>query len=1046
MTDRERHLGLQMCEPGATISVRPTLALGLGGTGVLAIEWYHHLVRQLFDNMPSFIRLMAIDTDEMEDIGPPGRFPKSDFYNVFHEVHLGDIIRDFEDHRELHPHLQWLDDLDLPSAVTERGAQGVPRLGRVVFFETAYPVIYPALLERFEALNNPRLRKEVAALPPAGQFQLAGSPVIHLAASICGGTGAGFLLDLAYALQAWSKEVFNRPAELIAHLILPDGFRVQDPEIMAKLRAVAGTKLKEIEWTMDKRRSDKIAVQYPNGYNLDYRRKPTPFNLVYLVNGFAPQGGDTREELAEMVGRVLRAMTIEPCSEPINSTTNNTQIDALCHEDKTSKRLRCFSSYGLQYGIVKDPTQRGIGHRLVRQWIFDTIARLGKAEFADEKERTAAQRTAQGAIDDGIGRDASRIRSRMPAVELPSFDFVPPGQGQPEDVEREFVGYLSDFVGQHLIGRTEADAEQVMRDLGGRTQRQTIAHIQKPEEPLYEAQRFLPKAKLSLRILGDLRRNARRRPPMSHAALQRGVQNMVHRLLEDVRSQRGEGSVGSLIMSLFNLNTSVKVPSSRTQGGEQNDVFLRDRVRELLEDTRGRFQDVAAQKFHIQALDTLCQPPAQDRPAGYFHKYTERLTELAQAASYLLHTGHEEEWELQTQTQSSQGLTRLLFEQPYATSLLELNHPDNWIRSLSEEDITDVHQTRQVEFHELVRRTIDLFTALPNDPPSSRNEHLERLFRRNQEEQLARDEMLRERLVRQREELHVNVLDWIREFYTFLSDEFYRPVDKQDPSRHSFFEPVREMVESARSKIAVDHRHRHSTTKTLIVSQHPRGSAVRQLLRSEVGQAFREAHVDKSFIRDTDVWFQLLQFEFGFSADALDNFERYDEALDRYKRALSFVDDDDLWLDPTWARKYEAFVKNIDEEKRQDKLSVAENAAKVRAGLDAVKTLVGQFFSGAIDDCQSYEFGEQTEGMDCISEIKLTRGSCDRLLEESREKLDHQLSQLAVESDEIADLVLVQLYANYIEPRSPLFASFVKPRFDQFRDDYGRLLKEQELR
>ena len=48
------------------IVVRPTLIVGLGGTGVIVCQWVEEYIRQLLGGVPSFVRFLKIDTDGME--------------------------------------------------------------------------------------------------------------------------------------------------------------------------------------------------------------------------------------------------------------------------------------------------------------------------------------------------------------------------------------------------------------------------------------------------------------------------------------------------------------------------------------------------------------------------------------------------------------------------------------------------------------------------------------------------------------------------------------------------------------------------------------------------------------------------------------------------------------------------------------------------------------------------------------------------------------------------------------------------------------------
>ena len=75
------------------VMVRPTLVVGLGGTGTLMSRWVEQYIRELLGYVPSFIRFLKLDTDALEEGGPTNA-SQSDFINLFHYIDMGAVIRD----------------------------------------------------------------------------------------------------------------------------------------------------------------------------------------------------------------------------------------------------------------------------------------------------------------------------------------------------------------------------------------------------------------------------------------------------------------------------------------------------------------------------------------------------------------------------------------------------------------------------------------------------------------------------------------------------------------------------------------------------------------------------------------------------------------------------------------------------------------------------------------------------------------------------------------------------------------------------------------
>lgn len=352
------------------IMVRPTLVVGLGGTGVLVCQWLERYVRDLFDNrIPPFIRFLKLDTDALEEGGPPDA-SLADFYNLFQDLDIGAVVRDCAKYPELHPHLDWFTPLrdKLDAVFADYGCQGIPRLGRLVFTELRERIIHQAVSARFGELSA-AVQQDMKG--DMGQFKLipGGAPAVHIAASVCGGTGAGMLIDIAYNLRWWSRETFRRSAEIIGHLMLPEAFMI-NPVLQPKLRAVAAATLEQIEYLSDPRRED-IPIRYPgsSGHRC-FDRLTAPFNFLYLVNGQGDLGVGNRKHLVKMIARVIRAMILEPSSKLVASESNNKLADALGLYDPANGRRQCFASYGLWQGTP------GHDHGDVLAWVGSRLREM----------------------------------------------------------------------------------------------------------------------------------------------------------------------------------------------------------------------------------------------------------------------------------------------------------------------------------------------------------------------------------------------------------------------------------------------------------------------------------------------------------------------------------------------------------------------------------------------------------------------------------------------------------------------------------------------
>jgi hypothetical protein len=430
------------------IVVRPTLIVGLGGTGVLVCQWAEHYLRELFGYVPSFIRFLKLDTDASDDGGPPEGI-LSDFINLFHYIDVGEVVRDNARYPEFHPHLDWMRGFREDATFADYGCQGIPRLGRLVFFELRESIIHEAVATRFSSLRTST--QQIVEEQP-DQFVLAadGAPAVHIASSVCGGTGAGMLIDMAYNLRWWSRESFPKPAEVVGHLLLPDAFRV-DPMLRPKLEATASATLDQIEFLSDERRPD-VRVRYrtTDGGEECFRKDTSPFNFLYLLNGQVDMGSGDRRHLVRLIARVVRAMMVEPLSQQVRSDANNKLAEILPQRDPVNNHRQCFSSYGFWCGTP--------GHK--RANIEARIlAELETLDGDRERTRLTYGPEIQRRIATALSAAPGAGEMIQPTI---AFRWDPPGRGTSQEVVSGIIQSVRRYLETALIPAARQEGEKVL--------------------------------------------------------------------------------------------------------------------------------------------------------------------------------------------------------------------------------------------------------------------------------------------------------------------------------------------------------------------------------------------------------------------------------------------------------------------------------------------------------------------------------------------------------------------------------------------------------
>jgi len=430
------------------IVVRPTLIVGLGGTGVLVCQWVEHYIRELLGTVPPFIRFLKLDTDASDDGGPPEGI-LSDFINLFHYLDVGEVVRDNASYPQFHPHLDWMRGFREDATFADYVCQGIPRLGRLVFFELRESIIHEAVATRFSSL---RTSTQQPLDENGGPFVLAsdGAPVVHIASSVCGGTGAGMLIDMAYNLRWWSRESFPKPAEIVGHLLLPDAFRV-DPMLRPKLEATACATLDQIEFLSDERRSD-MRVRYRSDRSGEdcFRRDTGPFNFLYLLNGQVDMGSGDRKHLVRLIARALRSLTVEPLSQQVRSDANNKLAEILPQRDPVNNHRQCFSSYGFWCGLPGH-SQQDIQSRV--------LADMENLNAGQNNGRPHYRREVQRVISGNVRLAPTAGELVQPTI---SFPWEPPGKGTSPEVVSSVLAGLRRHLEVSLIPLARKEAEKLV--------------------------------------------------------------------------------------------------------------------------------------------------------------------------------------------------------------------------------------------------------------------------------------------------------------------------------------------------------------------------------------------------------------------------------------------------------------------------------------------------------------------------------------------------------------------------------------------------------
>lgn len=231
------------------IDPNPTLVIGLGGTG----QWVTtHILKELMElygkqepgELSSKVRILAIDTDLVNratigvenELRTTGTQTGQIVLPNDMLVPLGENVHSYVKQiaGDLHPHISsWFDAkwfLGKPNHPVllnlTQGARAYRPLGRLAvpynLNQASVPTLRRALQDRIE-----KIKEAMGGFIP--------DLTVCIAGSLCGGTGAGLIVDVAYLVKKLADPI---PVKIIGYLALPQAFDHTVPMNEADQRAI----------------------------------------------------------------------------------------------------------------------------------------------------------------------------------------------------------------------------------------------------------------------------------------------------------------------------------------------------------------------------------------------------------------------------------------------------------------------------------------------------------------------------------------------------------------------------------------------------------------------------------------------------------------------------------------------------------------------------------------------------------------------------------------------------------------------------------------
>ncbi len=274
--------------------IKRCLYVGLGGTGMNALLHTKKMFIDTYGEVPPMIGFLGIDTDG-------GAYKKAILSNKGEDVILDPkeqlpiIVKRARPIYDVNKEaFSWISEENLYALTSmELGAGQVRTNGRFAF-TVNYDDISRKVETTLAQITNAHIINN-------DKYELLGANTeIHMVFSVCGGTGCGTFINMAYLLREKAPQ-----CKLTGYAVLPDVFKHMSNSGMAKVAPNAFGAIEDLDYLMHMGIGSKtVKLDYING---SYEIKDRPFNSVIFIDN-KNDHGDTYthiDELAEMISLAL---------------------------------------------------------------------------------------------------------------------------------------------------------------------------------------------------------------------------------------------------------------------------------------------------------------------------------------------------------------------------------------------------------------------------------------------------------------------------------------------------------------------------------------------------------------------------------------------------------------------------------------------------------------------------------------------------------------------------------------------------------------------
>ena len=274
--------------------IKRCLYVGLGGSGMTALLHTKKMFVDTYGEVPPMIGFLGIDTDGNQ-YKKELQSTNGDVIALLPNEQLPIFVRDARPIYEVSKdYFSWIPEKSLYALSSMRQGAGMIRTNGRFAFTVNYVHVANKIQDVLNQISNARIINNE-------KYDLLGSQTeIHLIFSVCGGTGCGTFINMAYLLRAQAPQ-----CKLTGYAVLPDVFKAMSSHTMAKVKPNAYGAITDLDYFMHMGIGSKpFKLEYIRD---SYEIKEKPFNSVIFIDN-KNENMDTYthvDELAEMISLAL---------------------------------------------------------------------------------------------------------------------------------------------------------------------------------------------------------------------------------------------------------------------------------------------------------------------------------------------------------------------------------------------------------------------------------------------------------------------------------------------------------------------------------------------------------------------------------------------------------------------------------------------------------------------------------------------------------------------------------------------------------------------